>query len=66
MGLTLEERELKFRRFIKLRAKGTPQSVILREVGKNLVIKCISKSISNLLVYNRNFRKNIQKMENNR
>ncbi len=33
MSFTAEERELKFRLFIKLRAKNTSQSVIMRKVG---------------------------------
>jgi hypothetical protein len=36
MVFSIEERELKFRQFIKLRAKGTSKSVILRSVGKKL------------------------------
>jgi hypothetical protein len=34
MPLTIQERELKFRKFIKLRAQGRKRSVIIRDVGE--------------------------------
>jgi len=36
MLLTAEERELKFRRFIKLKAQGMKRTRIMREIGKKL------------------------------
>jgi len=37
MSFTAEEREMKFRLFIKLRAKNASQSVIMRRVGMHLI-----------------------------
>jgi hypothetical protein len=34
MPLTIQERELKFRKFIKLRAQGRKKSAIIRDVGE--------------------------------
>jgi len=36
MPFTAEERELKFRRFIKLKAQGMKRTRIMREIGKKL------------------------------
>jgi hypothetical protein len=36
MPLTVEERELKFRLFIKFKARGMKKSRIMREIGKYL------------------------------